>query len=173
MARSLSTPTKNAIAAQLTQPGYLVHIGWAAPVRLSSRGDMTWNGNVYIAAGVMVSGLDWSGSAEQTGSILLNNAENLYSATALNEGVADVPIDVWLYDGAATATSDPVQLFAGVGDSCSILPQSVTIKVTSTRTRSQFSPRAYITQDNGFSIVPPEGRIISWGGTPYRFERSR
>ena len=173
MARTLSTPTTNALAGQLTQPGYLVYIGWAAPIRLSSRADLTWNGDPYTGFGVVPGGLEWRGSAEQGGTLKLDNSSGAYSVMALGEGVADVPIKVWIYDEAATATADPVAVFDGVGDSCDIMPDALTIRVTSKRSRSLYAPRTYITQDNGFSIVPPEGKTIEWGGQRYTFQRAR
>jgi len=170
---TISPATTNALAAQLTRPGYLVYIGWAVPVRLSSRTDLTWDGYLYIGFGVTPGGLDWSGTAEQGGTLKLDNSSGDYSVMALGEGVADVPIKVWAYDAAATATADPVPVFDGVGDSCEIMPDAITIRVTSKRSRSLYAPRAYITQDAGFSIVPPEGKTIQWGGQRYTFSRQR
>ena len=120
-----------------------------------------------------LTGIEWRGTAEQGGTLRLDNSSGAYSVVALDEGVADVPIKVWAYDAAATATADPVQIFDGVGDSCDIMPDAVTLRVTSKRSRSLYAPRAYITQDAGFSIVPPEGRTIEWGGDRYTFQRQR
>ena len=173
MSRTLTMPTTNALAEQLTRPGYLVYIGWSTPVRLSSRADLTWNSSLYIGFGVSASGIEWRGSAEQGGTLKLDNSSGSYSILALDEGVADVPVKVWAYDAAATATADPVAVFDGVGDSCDIMPAAITIKVTSKRSRSLFAPRSYITQDNGFSIVPPDGKTIVWGGQRYTFQRQR
>jgi hypothetical protein len=173
VSRTLSTPTTNALAGQLTRPGYLAYIGWATPVRLSSRGDLTWNGNLFIGFGVVTDGIEWRGTAEQGGTLRLDNSSGSYSVMALGEGVADVPIKLWAYDAAATATGDPVAIFDGVGDSCDIMPDAITIRVTSKRSRSLYAPRSYITQDNGFSIVPPEGKTIQWGGQRYTFTRQR
>lgn len=173
MSRTLSTPTTNALAGQLTRPGYLVYLGWAPPVRLSSRADLTWNGDLYIGFGVAPAGIEWRGTAEQGGTLRLDNSSGAYSSLALGVGVADVPIKIWAYDEAATATADPVAVFDGVGDSCGIMPDAITIRVTSKRSRSLYAPRAYITQDAGFSIVPPDGKTIQWGGQRYTFTRQR
>jgi len=174
MARTtISSPTLTALAQSLTLPGYLFYIGWATPIRLCSRSDLNWNGNVYISYSAEMTGIEWRGSAEQTGTLRLSNFGNAYSEKALNEGVADVSIKIWIYDGAATATADPVPVFDGVGDSCEITPDAITIKCISKRTRSLFAPRSYINQDSGFSIVPPEGKVIQWGGQKYTFTRSK
>jgi hypothetical protein len=174
MSRTLTSATTNALASQLTLPGYLVRISWiSSVVRLTSRDTITWNGNAYTGFGVVPKGLEWRGSAEQGGTLRLDNSSGAYSVLALSEGVADVPITVWIYDAAATANADPVCVFDGVGDSCQIMPDAITIKVTSKRSRALFAPRSYITQDNGFSIVPPEGKTIEWGGQRYTFTRQR
>ena len=138
---------------------------------MSSRSDRDWNGNVYIKYGVQPEGLEWRGSAEQGGTLKLPNVGGAYGVLALAEGVADVPVKIWVYDGAAIGTNDPVMVFDGVGDGCNIRPDSITISLTSRRSRSLFSPRTYINQDNGFSIVPPEGKKIVWGGQAYTFTR--
>ena len=174
MSRSLSGSLTSALAAQLTKPGYLVFIGWTGNNKyLCSRGDTTWNGNTYIGFGVIPNGLEWRGSAEQTGTLRINNSAGEYSVMALADGVADVPIKVWIFDASAVALGDPVQVFDGVGDSCDIGPESITIKVTSKRSRALFAPRAYINQASGWSIVPPDGRSIEWGGERYVFTRKR
>ena len=174
MARTtISSPTTTALAQSLTLPSYLFYIGWVAPIRLCSRSDLDWKGNVYISYSATASGIEWRGSAESSGTLRLSNFGTNYSSTALDEGVADVPIKMWIYDGAATATDDPVLVFDGVGDSCEITSDAVTIRCTSKRARSLFAPRSYINQDSGFSIVPPEGKKITWGGQKYVFKRSR
>ena len=174
MSRTLTSATTNALASQLTLPGYLVRISWPTnTVRLTSRSDITWSGNLYSGFGVLPGGLEWRGSAEQGGTLRLDNSSGVYSALALSDGVADVPITIWIYDAAATATADPVCVFDGVGDSCQIMPDAITIKVTSKRSRALFAPRQYINQASGFSIVPPEGRTIVWGGQTFKFTRAR
>jgi hypothetical protein len=41
MTRSISSPTSTASLELVTQPGYLVEIGFETPLRLSSRGTVT------------------------------------------------------------------------------------------------------------------------------------
>jgi len=176
MSRSISAPTLAALAAQMTRPGYLIEIGWVTPSRLSSRGDTNWNSLVWVGVGAAVQGLAWDGSGEMRGSINVANGgtqtvPGAFTYNALTYGVADVPIKVWIYDAAALAVGDPVLVFDGVGDTCQITPDRVTFQFISKKSQVLFSPRQYITKDAGFSIIPPTGKVIYWGGQKYVLNR--
>ena len=179
MPRALSGPILAALAAQMTQPGYLVEIGWVGSVvRLSSRGDKNWNSLVWVGVGAAVSGLSWDGTGEMRGSIqVLNGGTNTvsgdFTALAVALGVADIPIKVWIFDGAALAVGDPFLVVDGFGDNCTIDPAKVVFNFTSKRARTQFSPRRYICAEQGFSIIPPEGKRLDWGGQIYVLNRGR
>ena len=89
MSRTLTSATTNALASQLTLPGYLVRISWPTnTVRLTSRSDITWSGNLYSGFGVLPGGLEWRGSAEQGGTLRLDNSSGAYSALGLVSGNA-------------------------------------------------------------------------------------
>lgn len=173
MPRTLSVATAAAMAAQLTQPGYFVHIDWAPPVYLTTRASSNWNGIAWEGAPLTVNGLSWLAAAEQKGSIVLGNVDGRWAKRALDEGAADIRVRIWIFDAAAIATADPVAVFDGSGDACDITERAVTIALTAKRTRSLFAPRGYITRDNGFSIVPPNGKVIVWGGERYVFQRAK
>ncbi len=172
MPRTVSVASAAAMAAQQTLPGYFVSIGWAPPVYLTTRGDTTWNSIAWEGAALTVSGLEWLTGAEQRGSLVLGNTDGRFARRALEEGAADIAIRIWVFDAAATATDDPVAVFDGSGDVCDVTERSVTISLTSRRSRSLFSPRTYITRDNGFSIVPPTGKTIVWANEKYVFKRA-
>jgi len=176
MSRSISSATLTALAAQMTRPGYLVEIGWSTPSRLSSRGDTNWNSLVWIGVGVGVNNLSWDGTGEIRGNLSINNGgtqtvPGAFTYNTLTYGAADVPIKIWIYDAAAIATSDPVLVFDGVGDTCQVRPEKVVISFISKRSAVLFSPRQYITKDSGFSIIPASGKTIYWGGQRYVLNR--
>jgi hypothetical protein len=178
MSRSISSATLTALAAQMTSPGYLLQIGWPTPARLSSRGDTSWNSQVWVGTGFVVQGLAWDGSGDMRGVISLNNGgtQSVYgdfSYNALTYGAADVPIQIWIYDKAALATPDPVAVFDGVGDTCQIEAAKVQIQFAAKRSNVLYSPRQYITAEAGFSIVPPDGKVIYWGGQKYVLSRQQ
>jgi hypothetical protein len=176
MSRSISAPTLAALAAQMTRPGYLIEIGWSTPARLSSRGDLNWNSLVWVGVGAQVQGLAWDGSGEIRGTVSVANGgtqtvPGAFTYNALTYGVADVPIKVWIYDAAATATGDPVLVFDGVGDTAQVAPDRVVFSLVSKRAQVLFSPRQYITAEAGFRIIPPTGKLIYWGGQKYALNR--
>lgn len=169
--RTLSGPTTTATAGPRTLPGYFVEILFSNPFRVTSRGTIaapiTWNGATWINWDVRVAGLaaDASQSA-LSGSITFGNTDYSLSATILNEGIADRAINIWKFYGDSPGTSDPVQLFAGVGADVSTEPKrnAITITLQQAGGKTGFTPRRYITKENGFSILPPEGKVISWNG---------
>ena len=86
MTRSLSTPTSSASLVLVTQPGYLVEIGFETPLRLSSRGDVAVLGNDWTAWDVRVAGMAHDGARPATsGSLTLGDHDQ--SITALVLGI--------------------------------------------------------------------------------------
>jgi len=185
MSRSISSPTLAAIAAQMTQPGYLIEIQFPPPppatptwFRMSSRGDTNWNSLVWPGYGAEVRNLSWDGSGEMRGTVTVNTggtntAADTATSLALNYGFADIPIKIWIYDKAALATGDPVLVLDGRGDTCQIGADKVVFNFTSKGARVQFSPRQYITKEAGFTFLPPDGKTIYWGGQRYVLRRAR
>lgn len=171
--RTLSTPTQTEIAKTYTDPGYLVEIAFSTVVRLSSRADVSWNGSTWLASNVRVDGLSSDGQGAQTGVLTLGNADNVFGALVLNEGVAGRAIKVWKFYDGATAAADPVQVFSGWGDEAEIGLTEVRISLVSESLESLSSPRNFINKANGFNHLPPAGTIINWGGQAYRLEGVR
>ncbi|MBK7082347.1 MAG: hypothetical protein IPH55_17020 [Betaproteobacteria bacterium] len=166
--RTLSTPTGNAVSATSTRPAYLVEIHWSTITRLTTGGEaLTWNGYVWAPADVTLTGLRWENAGLLSASLLLGNANQQFSALALNEGVADTSILVYAYDQSATATGDPVKVFDGVGGRCSLDDDAVTIELTTQRVRALKSPRQRITRAAGYSLLPAAGTVIRWGNNRY------
>ncbi len=170
--RSVSTPTGNAIAAATTAPAYLVQIGWSTVTRITSAPDpLTWNSAVWVPADIGLTGVGSESAARQSASLRLGNAQQQWSALALNEGVADVPVSVWAYDRSATASGDPVLVFAGVGGRCSLDDDNVTIELATQRAVTLKSPRQRITRAAGYSLLPAAGTVIRWGNERYVLRR--
>lgn len=170
--RSVSTPTGNAIASQATAPAYLVQIGWSTVARLTSDGEpLTWNGYVWVPADITCNGLRTDSGGGQGAVMRLGNASQQWSALALNEGVSDVPVSIWAYDRAATATGDPVLVFSGVGGRCSADDDTVAIDLATQRAATLKSPRQRITRSAGYSLLPAPGTVIRWGNQRYILRR--
>lgn len=174
MTRTISAALTTAIGLDVVAPGYLVEIQFATPLRLSSRGTLSWSGNTWTAWDVRVQGLAAdAGGSSASGSLLLGDADYTIAALALSEGVANRPVNVWkFYGDTAPATGDPVQVFAGVGDGVDLEPNRgmVTIRLVQTNARALFAPRFYITPEAGFTYLPAPGTVIDWDGERYVLE---
>src|SRR5574343_79503 len=124
MSRTLTAALTTEIGRDVTSPGYLVELGFATPVRLSSRGTMTWYGNTWTTWDVRVRGLAVeSNGSTASGSLTLWNGDYTISALVLGEGVANRAVSIWkFYGDSALTTSDPVSVFVGVADDATIDP---------------------------------------------------
>lgn len=169
MTRALSGAMASALAADVTQPGYLVSIAFATPVYLSSRGDVTWNGRVWIAFPVRVSNVEFDGRGRQTARIELGNLDNTMGALVMRDGTNNRAIEVFVCYASALGESDPVQVFRGFGNGSTVTPARVTVDAES-GARSKV-PRRYVTRETGFNFITPAGTVISWGGELYTLRR--
>jgi hypothetical protein len=169
--RTVTAALTTEVGKDVTSPGYFVEVGFATPLRLSSRGTMSWSGNTWTTWDVRVRGLSTeSGGSTAGGSIVLANGDYTISALVLNEGVANRAVKVWQYYGdSALTASDPVQVFVGVADDATIDPTSgtVTLQLVQTNAAALFAPRFYVTPETGFSFLPAPGTVVDWDGERY------
>ena len=171
MTRTITAALTTEVGRDVTAPGYFVEVAFATPLRLSSRGTMSWAGNTWTTWDVRVRGLATeSGGSTSGGSIVLANGDYTISALVLGEGVANRAVKMWkFYGDSALTTSDPVQIFSGVADDAEIDPTraTVTLQLVQANASALFSPRLYITPETGFSYVPASGTVIDWAGERY------
>lgn len=172
--RTLSAATNTAVAGPVTAPGYFVEILFSSPLRISSRGTLAWSGNTWNAWDIRITGLAFDGTTSaQNGTLVLGNTDLSVGALILNQGIADRTINIWAFLGDAPATADPVQVFAGVGDVVSpINPDAGTVTVTLQQYAAGvlFCPRRYITNENGFSVLPPAGTLVPFNGETFQIQ---
>lgn len=175
MTKELTSGVAAAVAATVTEPGYLVRLELAAQtLRLSTRSDVTWNGELYIARGVRVTLDEDAETGEVNAEVVIADADKAYTAIVLSSGVADRPMSIWQFYGNATTLGrfDPVCRATGVGDEAEILVNEAAVRISMAATggATMFSPRRYITKQEGFSILPPAGTVVVWAGEQYRLE---
>lgn len=170
MSRTLTAAQIAATSATVTTPGYLVELGYSAVLRLSTRGDQSWDGYTWIGGRLgKVSGLTSTGGGDQRGKIELINSDLAYSALVLNEGAADIRCRVWAFSGDNPA--DASLLLDGVTDGADIAPDKVALNVVGESMRTAMFPRRFIGKSTGFNHLRPSGTKITWGGQTYIFER--
>ena len=170
--RALTDATINATALAVTQPLYLIEVGFAPALRLSTRGDVTWNAIAWSGGeAIAVGSLDADGSGRQSGSIQIGNLDDYVGTLVLAQGVADRPVKVWKADGAALDVADPVMVFDGVVTSADVDTSRVSLSLAGSGTRSAFAPRRVIGAASGFNFLMPAGSKIKIGATTYTLER--
>ncbi len=171
--RTLSSAINTATAGTVTTPGYLVEIDFGTVLRLSSRGDQSWNGYTWTGGRIgKISGLQWDGKGQQAGSIDLINSDLAMGALVLNEGVADRSVKIWKFYADSPATGDPVAVFDGVADAADIGPDKVSLALLSQNGRTLSAPRRFIGPGIGFNHLAPAGTKITWGGQTYELTRA-
>ena len=172
--RNLSSALQTALAKTITQPGFLVTIAFASgTLNFSSRGTVTINSVTYTGSDLDVSGLGADAKGEQQGAVKIGNTDGAIGAIILGEATADWTVTVQVYDAAATATGDPVQIFTGTGNGATCDERWASISVTSGKTITQLLPSEYITAEQGFSYLPPAGMRIVAGNEIYTLQPSR
>lgn len=176
MSRELSPATVTRTSATVTEPGFLFRLAMPSQtLRLSSRGDVTYRGELYVARGMRWSGIEIDAeTGAQSGSVAIADADSSVSAIVLNDGVADRAASVWKFygDGPTINVGDVIPVFTGAGDAAqwNIDAALVTITLSDAGGLAQFSPRRYITRQEGFNVLPPASTQIVWGNEKFILE---
>jgi hypothetical protein len=168
MSRGLAPSLRAGVDALITQPGLLVQIGFQPTLHLTSRAMASWHGANWLPWQMKLSGLGADGSSStQQGSLTLGNTRLEIGVLILEQGIADRPINIWSFYGDVPVDPDVVQIFGGVGDNSSIDPTSGLCQIT-LRPESGvtlYSPRQYMTKEQGWNHLPAPGSAITWGRT--------
>lgn len=160
------------MGARVTRPIYLVEVDFMPVSRLSTAGDVTWNGLSWSGArSVEVSGLSSDGTGSARAALSVGNVDLAFGTLALSQGVADRAVTIWSGDATALAAGDLVQVFAGVIQSAEVGDERVTFALGSVGSRTQFSPRRFIGPSAGFMTLLPAGTQIRMGTQTYTLER--
>lgn len=170
--RTLSAPTTTAAGKPITQPGYLVQIGFSVVQRFSSRADVNWNAFTWLNNNIQVGVLQELPNGGASLSLTIGNADLAFGAVCLNEAPQEKAVDIWAFYEGATALADPVKIFGGVIDGCDISEGVVQLQLSELNDRTLFIPRQRITRATGFTRLLPAGRVIQFGGVSYEVVRS-
>lgn len=167
--KSLTAATLAEMGATVKTPLILMRVDFGVPLRLTSwGGGIAWDGHDWVGADLRVSGLDVGPGGEQGGQVEVGNTDRAWSALVLAEGIADRPITIWHAYAGATASGDPLEVFAGTGDEAEIRGDRVRISLSSAASGRIRSPRE---TGGDFSIVMPAGAVVNFNGE--RFELVR
>lgn len=152
MPRQVSATIQAATQQRVTDPWYLVELGFEPPLRFSTHSQLDWDGRTWVPGGVDVESVSTTASR-----LVLDNADNSISALVLGAVLAEVPVKIYsCYD------SNAALLHAGVMES---VPPPIGRQVTVT-TRGHQGAAMYPTERVSapvFNHLTPTGTIIRWG----------
>lgn len=153
------------IAIDYTRPVFLVKMLIPGQTRyVSTNIQITFEGNNYIEGQVSVGNFQWTSDGVQTGQMTLSNEANAASALILGSTLNDIDVEIYktyLINGGGN--THPVLYVKGVMDGASIEPSSSKVTIVSTTARQAFLPNRYHTAAEGFSWLPVDGEVITWG----------
>ncbi len=166
MPRTVSAVTETNISKAVTEPFYLVYIGYGTPLRKSSGGTVTWNGETWTADDMLVT----VAPDRNTGTLKIQNTDYVFGGVVLTTTIADVPIKIYEAHGDSLEVADVELLFDGVGSGADPDIRWVVVDLEKGSTGVMFSPRVKCTKEIGFNHLPVDGMTISWGGEQYTLE---
>lgn len=166
MPHTLSAPTTTATQKPVTQPGFLMQAGFAFPIRYSSRRDVTFNGQTFIAANLKVGAIKQQANGAVTLQATVGNSDGAFGAVCLAEAPQEKAISIWKFYEGATGAADPFLYFSGAIDSVSFADDrsSVSLTLSSLNQGTLFIPRRRISADTGFNRLLPAGRVLFFDG---------
>jgi hypothetical protein len=155
MTRPTSGATDTELAKTLTRPLFLVELGFAPTIRLSSREEVTWDARLWVAASMKVN------VNERGGSIEIFNEELLLGNVVLLQGTAGRFARVYQLhgDGPTWATDDAVQHLDGEMGDAEITTR---VRITLKARPPQKTPRLLFAPPV-FNFLPPDGLVIKTG----------
>ena len=167
--RSLSSPLTTAQSGPVQRPAVLVQMDFSTPSRWSSGATTSWNSQTWTAADVRVEGLSVD-ALGVSGTLIVGNLDDAIGTLVLSQGVQDIPITIYGFDGAATGAADVVWLASAVGASAQLSAREARITL---RHKAEFtaSPRTYVNAAAGFTNVLPAGTVLRINGIDYKLER--
>lgn len=153
MPRTVHATITTAIGRPVTEPGYLVHLGFPTAIRHSTRDTLSWNSYTWTGGrGTSVTRVSASAAT-----IELQNADLSASSLVLNNALADIPCTIYqLYEGEATL------VFTGFLDSATV-GNRVTLNAKAFATARRV-PNKYITHPTFNWLIAP-GTKLTWANT--------
>jgi hypothetical protein len=167
--RTLSVPHAAALSAAVQRPALLVQIDFATVRRWTSHAALTWGGHSWAAMGLRVDDLVVD-ALRVSGTLVLDNSDDVAGTLVLGEGINDRPITIYGYDAAATGAADVVWLATAVGASAQVSASEVRIDLRH-KTEFTVSPRTYADVANGFTHLLGVGSWVRINGIAYQLDR--
>lgn len=160
--RTLSSGTQVEVEKKDTELGWLAEISFeSVTFRVSSYGNLTWNGQAYAGAALQVSGIDGDVNGAQLR--FFDQDASIRTLCLTGKGVRNRAVRIWKFYVNALGTSDPMCIFVGVGDELTIGGGYVTVSCTREGGNVLFAPRRRLGPGTGANFLMPPGSILPSG----------
>lgn len=154
------------LAKKITQPVFLVYLGFPTPVRLSTRGTVTWIAQTWVESLVDIGGIEYGDfglniatirvSPDYRDSILANQISNLEMAVYV------------LFGEAPFANDDGINIIQGFGAEADLRRDYIDITIVSQNTQASVTPWVHYDHEN----IQPAGTQVPLRGTTITIERA-
>lgn len=163
---TLSAYNTTEVAKAVTSPFFLLYLGFATPVYLSSRGTVTYLGDSWVQSLFDVLSVQYDDSGANVAAIRISRD---YRDTILSEGFAEIDMGLYAVWGAApSAGDDALELIRGYGDDVVLGREFIDIRIVERDTSGPVSPRSHYEHQN----IQPAGQKITIGNTTITIDRA-
>lgn len=149
MSRGLDTSQTAAASAVAVSPYYLVQLGFASVVYLSSRGDISWSSHSWLDADIDIKWSDYP-------TVTIFNEGGSLGATVLSNGTGGRSIQIYAGFANDAGHPDPVMIFDGEMGEATV---GTNITIRCKRNPPITTPRFY-TSPPTFNHVPRQGTVF-------------
>jgi len=161
VSRTLSTAIQNKIDDSVTDPYYLIQMGFSPILYYSTLYDMSVDGHTYDASRTAKVAFKTNANGTTKGTITIDNADNAISTTVLGESPSGLSCVIYGTYGSNPATADLTQIFEGEMDKA--VDSGNTVKIDIFSTGSEFISPGLVIAKPYFNWLPPAGTIITSG----------
>lgn len=157
--RPLPTALYDALAATITEPGYLVRFDVdGASYFFSSRGEVTIGSDVFTPYNVNVSNLTWGEDFAKSLNINFGGANDALASLLLSAGFIGSKATVLVYYEGVGA----YEVFVGVTGTVAIESNQSVVQCVTENAKVLLRPGYRMRRDTGFPYLPVEGTLVTF-----------
>jgi hypothetical protein len=152
------------LASTLTEPTYLVELGFDPPLYFTNGKTETWNEHTWEEAPLSISALSVEAAGSLSLTVTVLNHDLTFGALVLGQGTKDRTARVWLAP-TDPGVEPPIMMADGFMDGASI-GSRVSINVIGRTMYYGSSPRM-LCGPPIFNHLPADGTVLTWGNVTY------
>ena len=158
--RTLSTTISTAIGKAVTQPVFLVEMGFDPTTRAATWSTaITWNAKTWSASGITVENISPTGASL----VFPNGSGDPWLALILGDGVRGRVLNIYEHhtDTTVSPTTDAQLVFTGIMDEAQIENERITVSAVEASRYKSFPSTSIDTPT--FNYLLKTGDRIAWG----------